>query len=190
MPEIHIIAFETEADWTAWLAKNHADSAGVWVKIAKKDSGQTTISYQQALDVALCYGWIDGQKNKFDDQYFLQKFTPRRARSLWSRINRDKVEALIAAGRMQEPGLREVERAKADGRWEQAYESQRTMSVPEDFQAALDEHPEAQAFFNTLNSVNRYAILYRITTAMKAETRQNRIRKYIDMLNAHETIHN
>lgn len=159
------------------------------MKIAKKESGQASVSYQEALDVALCFGWIDGQKGKFDEQFWLQKFTPRRKKSAWSRINREKIEVLIAQGKMREAGLREVEAAKADGRWERAYASQRMMTIPEDFQKALDEHPEAQAFFAQLNSANRYAFLYRITTAKKSETRQKRIETFIAMLSAKKKLH-
>jgi uncharacterized protein YdeI (YjbR/CyaY-like superfamily) len=182
MTELPIIPFETEQAWEQWLEENHTSSPGMWLKIAKKDSGHPSITYQQALDIALCFGWIDGQKNKFDDAYWLQKFTPRRTKSPWSRINREKVTTLIEQGKMRQAGLEEVERAQADGRWDAAYESQSRITVPDDFQAALDANPEAQAFFEGLNSANRYAILYRITTAKKPETRQKRIARFIDML--------
>lgn len=188
--ELPIIAFASQADFEHWLQDNHTQSDGLWVKIAKKESGHASVNYAQALDVALCFGWIDGQKNKFDAEYFLQKFTPRRPKSPWSKINQDKVAALIESGRMREAGLKEIERAKADGRWAAAYESQSKMTVPEDFQAALDQNPAAQAFFGQLNSVNRYAILYRITTAKKAETRQQRIERFIAMLNEGKKIYN
>ena len=188
--ELPIIPFASQADFEQWLEDNHATLTGLWLKIAKKESGHTSVNYAQALDVALCFGWIDGQKNKFDAEYFLQKFTPRRARSPWSKINQDKVAVLIANGKMREAGLREIERAKADGRWAAAYESQRTMTVPDDFQAALDKNPAAQLFFDQLNSVNRYAILYRITTAKKADTRQKRIETFIVMLNEGKKIYN
>ena len=188
--ELPIIPFASQADFEQWLEDNHATLTGLWLKIAKKESGHTSVNYAQALDVALCFGWIDGQKNKFDAEYFLQKFTPRRARSPWSKINLDKVAVLIANGKMREAGLREIERAKADGRWAAAYESQRTMTVPDDFQAALDKNPAAQLFFDQLNSVNRYAILYRITTAKKADTRQKRIETFIVMLNEGKKIYN
>jgi uncharacterized protein YdeI (YjbR/CyaY-like superfamily) len=189
MSELPTISFETEAAWTEWLESNHVSSRGVWLKIAKKGSDYTTITYHQALDIALWFGWIDGQRNKFDDQFFLQKFTPRRPKSSWSRINREKVEAFTAEGKMREAGLKEVDAARADGRWDSAYESQSRMTVPEDFQAALDDNPEAQAFFSQLNGTNRYAILYSITTAKKPETRQRRIEKFIAMLNAKEKIY-
>ncbi len=189
MVDLPVISFETEADWEKWLEANHATAPGLWLKIAKKDSGHTTVLYPEALNVALCFGWIDGQKSKFDDEYWLQKFTPRRSKSLWSRINREKVTALIEQGRMREAGLKEIDRAKADGRWDAAYESQSKITVPDDFQTALNQNPAAQAFFDQLNSVNRYAILHRITTAKRAETRQKRIDQFIMMLNAGEKIH-
>lgn len=189
MTDLPIIAFESEAAWEKWLEENHAISPGLWLKIAKKHAGHASVYYPEALNVALCFGWIDGQKGKFDEQFYLQKFTPRRPKSIWSRINCEKVTALIAQGKMREAGLREIERAKADGRWEAAYESQSKIGIPEDFQAALNENPEAKAFFATLNSANRYAILFRITTAKKAETRQKNIEKFIAMLNKGEKLH-
>lgn len=190
MAELLIITFESEEAWAEWLAENHTTSQGLWLKIAKKGTDQPSVYYPEALNVALCYGWIDGQKGKFDEQYWLQKFTPRRAKSPWSRVNTDKVADLIAQGKMHDAGLKEIERAKADGRWDAAYESQSRITVPDDFQAALNENPIAQEFFSQLKSVNRYAILYRITTSKKEETRQKNIKKFIDMLNARETIHN
>lgn len=186
LPEI---PFETDSAWETWLAENHNTSQGLWLKLAKKESGIASVTYAGALEVALCYGWIDGQKNKFDATWWLQKFTPRRARSPWSRINRDKVDVLIAQGRMQPAGLAEVERARADGRWEVAYHSQSTIAVPEDLQAALDAEPAASAFFAQLDRVNRYAVLYRITTAKKPETRQKRIEQYVAMLAAGQKLH-
>jgi uncharacterized protein YdeI (YjbR/CyaY-like superfamily) len=189
MADLPIISFPSETEWEQWLEENSASSSGLWLKIAKKDSGHTTVLYPEALMVALCFGWIDGQKNKFDEQYWVQKFTPRRAKSPWSRVNRDKALELIAQGKMRPSGMREIERAQADGRWDAAYESQSKIEMPQDFQALLDENPAAQAFFNTLNSANRYAFLYRITTAKKAETRQKNIQKFITMLNAGEKFH-
>lgn len=184
-----IILFETQQGWEAWLVKHHAEAGGAWLKIAKKATGASSVSYSEALESALCYGWIDGQKASFDEQYWLQKFSPRRPKSIWSKVNCDKAMALIAEGRMQPAGLRQVELAKADGRWEQAYDSQSKMAVPDDLQSELDKNPAAQEFFNTLNSVNRYAILFRIQTAKKAETRSARIRKFVEMLAKHETIY-
>jgi uncharacterized protein YdeI (YjbR/CyaY-like superfamily) len=188
--DLPIIPFESQAAFETWLEENHALSNGLWIKMAKKESGHTSVNHPQALDVALCFGWIDGQRLPFDGEYFLQKFTPRRARSTWSKVNQDKVAALIASGKMREAGLKEIEHAKADGRWEAAYESQSKMTVPDDFQAALNKNPAAQAFFDTLNSANRFSVLYRITTAKKAETRQQRIEKFITMLNEGKKIHN
>ena len=187
--EAPIIAFETQHHWSTWLEEHHAEPAGVWLKIAKKESGIPTVTYAEALEIALCYGWIDGQKRAFDDRYFLQRFTPRRPKSIWSRVNRDKVMALIAEGRMQAAGLAEVERAQRDGRWDAAYQSQRTITVPDDFQIALDAKPQAKAFFGTLNSANRYAVLWRIQTAKKSETRAARIETLVAMLARGEKIH-
>jgi uncharacterized protein YdeI (YjbR/CyaY-like superfamily) len=183
MPDdLPTLTFASQSDWETWLDAQHAGSRGVWIKIAKKATGIPSITHAEALESALCYGWIDGQRASLDDMYFLQKFTPRRPRSGWSRVNVEKVTALIAAGRMRPAGLREVERAKADGRWDAAYDSQSTIAVPEDLQRELDAIPDAQAFFNTLDSRNRYAILYRIQTAKKAETRSARIQKFVAML--------
>lgn len=187
--ELPIMMFESEEAWERWLDENHTTSQGLWLKIAKKGVEPASVYYPEALNVALCYGWIDGQKGKLDDQYWLQKFTPRRAKSIWSRVNQEKVQALIDQGKMREAGLKEIERAKADGRWEAAYESQSRITIPEDFQAALDANPVAKEFFEQLNSANRYAILFRITTAKKPETRQKNILKFIEMLNAREKLH-
>ena len=178
-----IIAFESQAVWESWLAENHDDQAGVWVKMAKKASGIPSVTHPEALDVALCYGWIDGQRDRFDDQWFIQKFTPRRARSNWSKVNCGKVEKLIEEGRMRPPGLREIERAKADGRWDRAYDAPSVASVPDDLQAALAAHPEAAAFFETLNKQNRFAILYRLQDAKRPETRARRVDQFVTMLN-------
>ena len=183
------LAFENQQSWEAWLQEYHTASKGIWLKIAKKETGIPSVHYAEALDAALCYGWIDGQKAAFDEQHWLQKFTPRGPKSGWSKINCDKADALIAGGRMQPAGLRQIELAKADGRWEAAYESQRSSSVPDDLQRELDNHPQAKAFFSTLNSANRYAILYRIQTAKKPETRAARISTLIDMLARGEKIH-
>jgi uncharacterized protein YdeI (YjbR/CyaY-like superfamily) len=181
--------FETQQDWEGWLKEHHAEVAGVWLKFAKKGTGIASLSYAEALEGALCYGWIDGQKASLDDDYWLQKFTPRRAKSIWSQINREKALALIAAGRMQPAGLRQVELAKADGRWDAAYASQSNKTIPEDLQRELDKNPAAKEFFNTLNSQNRYAILFRIQNAKRAETRAERIQKFITMLANKEKIY-
>ena len=184
-----MLAFHSDAAWEAWLEQHHATSDGVWVKIAKKGSGIPTVAYPQVLDTALCFGWIDGQRKALDDDYFLQRFTPRRARSRWSQINRDKVDALAKAGRMRPAGLAEVERAKADGRWDAAYASVRAMKVPEDLQHELDARPEAAAFFAQLSSQNRYAILYRLHDAKRPATRARRLEQFVAMLEAGETLH-
>ena len=178
-----IISFASRDSWEAWLTEHHELSNGLWLKIAKKGSGIETVSYAEALDVALCHGWIDGQKGKFDDDYWLQRFTPRRTRSKWSKVNRDKATKLIESGEMQPAGLREVERAKADGRWDTAYEAQSEATVPEDLRRELEKNEAAQEFFATLDSTNRYAILYRIQDAKKPETRARRIEKYVTMMN-------
>jgi uncharacterized protein YdeI (YjbR/CyaY-like superfamily) len=184
-----VLAFESQTAWEAWLAEHHQTSSGIWIKFAKKGSGQATVSYQQALEVALAHGWIDGQKASFDEAWWLQRFTPRTARSKWSKINRDKAADLIANGKMKPAGLREVERAKADGRWEAAYHSQSAIQVPEDLRRELDHDPRARAFFDTLDSANRYAILYRLQEAKKPETRARRLQKYIQMLGDHQKLH-
>ncbi|SFA69925.1 Uncharacterized conserved protein YdeI, YjbR/CyaY-like superfamily, DUF1801 family [Collimonas sp. OK607] len=187
--ELPIQLFDQQKDWAAWLKKNHDKSPGVWLRLAKKYSDRASVSYPEAVESALCYGWIDGQKKSDDDDFWLQKFTPRSARSIWSRINRDKALALIESGRMMPSGFKEVERARNDGRWDAAYDSASTSSVPADFQAALDASPRAQAFFSTLSSSNRYAVLFRIQTAKKAETRARRIQDYTSMLERHEKFH-
>jgi len=184
-----VMSFESTDAWDAWLAAHHADSPGLWLKIAKKGATGRTVSYSDALDVALCHGWIDGQKGRHDDEFWLQRFTPRKPASKWSKINTERAEALIASGRMRPAGLREVERAQADGRWEQAYESQSRVTVPEDLARALAANERARAFFATLDSANRYAILYRIGTAKKPETRAKRIDTYVTMLSEHRKIH-
>jgi uncharacterized protein YdeI (YjbR/CyaY-like superfamily) len=184
-----VLAFESDAHWEAWLEEHHASSDGVWLKIAKKASGIPTVAYPEVLDTALCFGWIDGQRKALDDRYFLQRFTPRRARSKWSQINRDKVAALTRAGRMRPAGLAEVERAKADGRWDAAYGGQAAMTVPDDLQAELDARPAAAAFFAGLSSQNRYSILFRLHDAKRPETRARRLAKFVAMLEAGETIH-
>lgn len=184
-----LLLCKTQQDWEAWLKKHHSEAAGIWLKLAKKDAGITSLTYAEALESALCYGWIDGQKASCDQQSWLQKFTPRRPRSIWSQVNCEKATALIAASRMQSAGLQQVEVAKADGRWDQAYASQSRITIPADFQSELDKNPEAQAFFSTLDSANRYAILFRIQTAKRAETHSARMQKFIEMLLKQEKIH-
>jgi uncharacterized protein YdeI (YjbR/CyaY-like superfamily) len=184
-----VLCFESADAWDAWLADHHDSSPGLWLKIAKKGSAGRSISYSEALDVALCHGWIDGQKGRHDDDYWLQRFTPRKPGSNWSKINTERAAALITSGRMRPAGLREVERARADGRWEQAYESQSRVTVPDDLARALAANERARAFFATLDSANRYAILYRIGTAKKPETRAKRIDTFVAMLSEHRKIH-
>jgi uncharacterized protein YdeI (YjbR/CyaY-like superfamily) len=187
--DLPIVHFKSPKEWEAWLKKNHDTSAGLWVKIAKKDSAIKSVSYPEALDVALCYGWIDGQKAPFDGDYWLQRFTRRGSKSKWSKINCQKATDLIAQGKMKAPGLKQVDAAKQDGRWDAAYESHRTITVPDDLQQKLDENPRAREFFATLKGSNRYAILYRIHDAKKPETRAKRIEKFVAMLNERKTIH-
>jgi uncharacterized protein YdeI (YjbR/CyaY-like superfamily) len=187
--EAPVLEFESRRAWEEWLETHHSSSPGVWLRIAKKGSGRTSVSHPEALESALCYGWIDGQRKPEGEATWLQKFTPRKPRSLWSKVNREKALALIESGRMRPAGLREVERARGDGRWEAAYDRQGAAAVPEDLQAALDASPEARAFFETLNSQNRYAILFRTQTAKKAETRARRIRQFVEMLERREKLH-
>jgi uncharacterized protein YdeI (YjbR/CyaY-like superfamily) len=187
--ELPVLVFASAEAFATWLEEEPEGSPGLWLKIAKKGARTSTVTYDEALDVALCYGWIDGQKKGLDGEYWLQRFTPRKARSPWSQINCAKATALIESGLMRPAGLREVERAKADGRWESAYAGQRTIEVPPDLQAALGANPVAQAFFRTLDSTNRYAILYRIHEAKKPETRARRIQKYVAMLAEKRRIH-
>jgi uncharacterized protein YdeI (YjbR/CyaY-like superfamily) len=184
-----VIAFAAAGELEKWLQGNHVTAAGLWLKFAKKDSAIESVSYAEALEHALCFGWIDGQKRAFDERFWLQRFTPRGPRSKWSRINREKAEQLIEQGRMRAAGAEEVQRARSDGRWERAYEGQRTATVPADLQRELDRNPVALAFFETLNSVNRYAIIYRVGEAKRPETRARRIAKFVAMLEAHERIH-
>jgi uncharacterized protein YdeI (YjbR/CyaY-like superfamily) len=186
---VPVVLFENQEEWAAWLDDNHAASSGLWLRLAKKASDLTSVTYAEALEAALCYGWIDGQKQSYDDASWLQKFTPRRAKSIWSKINRAKAEELIRSGRMQPAGLAAVEAARQDGRWDVAYDSPGNATVPEDFQAELDKNEKAKAFFATLNSANRYAMLHRIQTARKAETRARRIQEFIRMLENDEKLY-
>jgi uncharacterized protein YdeI (YjbR/CyaY-like superfamily) len=184
-----VIAFASRAKWKAWLAKHHSTSSGVWLEIAKKGSAVESVSYAEALEIALCYGWIDGQKAAFDELRWLQRFTPRKPRSRWSKINREKATELIERGEMTPAGLREIDAAKADGRWDAAYAGQRSMTVPQDLRDELDRNDRAREFFETLDSRNRYAILFRIHDAKKPETRRTRIEKFVTMLDQHRTLH-
>jgi uncharacterized protein YdeI (YjbR/CyaY-like superfamily) len=182
-------AFASAAEWEAWLRQHHETAPGVWIRFAKKGSGVPTVTYLEAVHGALCFGWIDGQARSVDDASYVQRFTPRRARSIWSKRNREFATALIEAGRMQPAGLREVERARADGRWDAAYDAPSTATVPDDLRAALDASPAAAELFATLNSQNRYAILHRVQTARKPETRARRIERLVAMLEAGETLY-
>ena len=187
--EIDPTLFRNAKAFEAWLKKHHASSDGLWLKIAKKGAGQPSVTYPEAVEIALCWGWIDGQKKGLDEQHFLQRFTPRRARSIWSKINVDKVAALIAAGRMQAAGQAQIDAAKADGRWDKAYDGARTATVPDDLQAALDADPKATAFFATINASNRYAVLWRVQTAVRPQTRAKRIAQLVEMLARGEVVH-
>ncbi|MFD7708352.1 YdeI family protein [Streptomyces sp. NPDC059786] len=187
--DLETVAFESAEAFRAWLGESHAVSPGIWLKLRKKSPGTVALDYAQALDVALCYGWIDGRKAKLDDRWWLQRFTPRTPRSKWSKANRDKVAALIEQGRMQPAGQAEIDRARADGRWEAAYDGAKTATVPDDLTAALTADPAAARFFETLDRRNRYAILHRIQDAKKAETRARRIEKYVAMLAKGEKLH-
>lgn len=180
-------SFASQETWERWLDRNHGNEEGVWLKVAKKSSGKRTVSVPEALEIALCYGWIDGQRKAFDGDYFLQRFTPRRLRSRWSKINRDSATALIERGRMRPPGLAEVERAKADGRWAAAYDSPSKIQPTPELLAALEASPKAKALFEELDSQNRYAILYRVHDAKRPETRTRRIEKFVEMLSRGET---
>ena len=187
--DLPVLSFPSREAWEAWLDEQHASSTGLWLKIAKKGSEIDTVSYQEALEVALCYGWIDGQKGQFDESYWLQRFTPRKPRSKWSKVNRDKATELIETGKMKPAGLREVEGARADGRWDAAYDGQGSAAVPDDLRQALDGNEKARAFFETLDRTNRYAILYRIQDARKPETRARRIEQYVAMLSEQKKIY-
>jgi uncharacterized protein YdeI (YjbR/CyaY-like superfamily) len=181
--------FTNQAAWAAWLEKNHHTSQGLWLRLAKKGGSLQSLTYGEALEVALSYGWIDGQKRAESEQAWLQRFLPRSARSIWSKINRDKAIALIRSGRMKSAGLEAIEAAKKGGSWAAAYDSPRGAKVPEDFQSALDANPRAREFFHTLDGANHYALLFRIQTVKKAETRIRKIREFIEMLERNERIH-
>lgn len=181
--------FKDFDSWIAWLEKHHEKESGIWVKFAKKSSGVQSITYEEAREGAIMYGWIDGLKHGLDETYYTLRITKRRPKGNWSKINREIAEELIKNGRMQSAGMREVDAAKNDGRWEKVYDSQSKITIPEDFQKLLNKNPKAKEFFSTLNSANRYAFLYRIQTAKKPETRKARIEKFIEMLNHGEAFH-
>ena len=188
-PELPVLAFATSAAFERWLKGHHASAPGLWLQLMKKAAGTPSVSYQEALDVALAWGWIDGQLKSHDERSWLRKFVPRGARSIWSKINRDKALALIVARKMQPAGLAQVEQAKKDGRWGAAYDSPRNAEPPADFAAALAKSAKAAAFFKTLNAANRYAVLFRVQTPKKAETRARKIRELVAMLERGEKIH-
>lgn len=188
-PDLPILTFSSPDDFTSWLAEHHKASPGIWMRLFKIKSGVPTITYAEALDVALCYGWIDGQKKSYDTESWLQKFTPRRRKSIWSQRNREHVERLQKSGLMQPAGIQEVEAAKADGRWEQAYESAGNMTVPADFLKELAKDKKAEAFFKTLNKTNLYSIVWRLQTAKKPETRNKRMKAILEMLKKGEKFH-
>jgi uncharacterized protein YdeI (YjbR/CyaY-like superfamily) len=183
------LTFAHQAEWESWLELNGSETSGAWLRLAKRTANQQTVSYAEALECALCHGWIDGKKQAESEHYWLQRFTPRTARSIWSKINKAKAEALISAGRMQPAGMSEVDRAKQDGRWERAYSSASKSTIPDDLQRALNANKKAEAFFATLNSQNRYAILFRIQNVKKAETRAKKIAQFIAMLANSEKLH-
>jgi uncharacterized protein YdeI (YjbR/CyaY-like superfamily) len=181
--------FATPAQWEVWLQKNHRTTPGLWLRLAKKGSRLRSVTYAEALEIALCYGWIDGQKRGESKQAWLQGFLPRSEKSIWSKINRQKALALLASGRMRPAGRQAIDAAKKNGMWDAAYDSPKSATVPQDFQNALDASPRAREFFQVLDGANRYAVLFRIQTAKKAETRARKIREFVAMLERHETIH-
>lgn len=183
-----ILFFQNQLSFEDWL-RVHQDELGVLIKLAKKGSGFKSISYDEAVESALCFGWIDSQANSLDTQFYLQKFSPRRSKSKWSRLNCEKAEALISLGRMQPAGLHQVELARLDGRWEAAYDSPTTITIPADLQQALDDNPKAREFFTSLDSQNRYAILHRLQLTRKPDARLAKIDKFIEMLSKHEKIY-
>ena len=187
-PDLPVKLFKTPDAWSKWLDANHAKSSGIWMRIAKKDADITSINYAEALDVALCYGWIDGQKRPLDASSWLQRFTPRGPRSLWSKVNTGKAQVLIDSGRMRPPGLAAIASAKASGRWESAYQPSSTATVPPELQAALDRNPKAKAFFETLRGANRYALIFRVSSAKKPETKAKRVADFVARLERGETL--
>jgi uncharacterized protein YdeI (YjbR/CyaY-like superfamily) len=187
--EREILSFKTQKEFEKWLGKNHDKSNGIWLRLFKKDSGEKSISHAEALDEALCYGWIDGQANKYDDSSWIQKFTPRRPKSIWSKRNTHHIERLTALAKMKPPGLAEVDKAKEDGRWEKAYDSPTEMNVPGDFLKELSKNKKSKDFFETLNKTNKYSIVWRLQTAKKPETREKRMKEIIKMLSQKKRFH-
>ncbi|CAN5625002.1 YdeI/OmpD-associated family protein [soil metagenome] len=188
-PDQPILSFTTIKELNSWLAKNKKSSLGIWMRLFKKNSEVKTITYSEALDAALCYGWIDGQKKPYDTESWLQKFTPRRPKSIWSKRNREHIDRLERSGKMKAAGIKQVEAAKADGRWEQAYDSSSNMVVPADFLKELAKNKKSEAFFKALNKTNTYSIVWRLQTAKKPETREKRMKVIIEMLTKGEKFH-
>jgi uncharacterized protein YdeI (YjbR/CyaY-like superfamily) len=187
--EMQVISFASSEEWRKWIEENHTKSNGVWLRLFKKDSDEKTVTYAEAVEEALCYGWIDGQKNKYDAESYIQKFTPRRPKSIWSKINTEKAERLIQEGKMAKAGMQQVELAKADGRWQQAYDSPENMKMPEDFLQQLSKNKKAKAFFDGLNKANLYAIAWRLQTAKKPETRDKRMKEILVMMSEGKKFH-
>ena len=187
--DLPVLLFKTQEEWEQWLEKNHSQADGVWLQMYRNDTGLLSVNYAQALEEALCYGWIDGMVKSYNETSFIQKFTPRRAKSIWSERNTKHIERLTAAGKMKPAGIAEVEKAKADGRWEKAYTSWSGAAVPEDFLAALNKNKKAKAFFSTLSKQNLYAIYFRLQNAKKPETRAKRIATFVQMLERGEKFH-
>jgi uncharacterized protein YdeI (YjbR/CyaY-like superfamily) len=187
--QMQVVSFASSKEWAKWIAENYAKSIGVYVRFFKKDSGEKTVTYAEALEEALCYGWIDGQANKYDADSYIQKFTPRRPKSIWSKRNTEIAERLIKEGRMKKAGLEQVELAKADGRWQQAYDSPKNMKVPDDFLQELSKNKKAKTFFDGLNKTNLYAIAWRLQTAKKPETREKRLKEILAMMSEGKKFH-
>ncbi|HSW87588.1 MAG TPA: YdeI/OmpD-associated family protein [Candidatus Saccharimonadales bacterium] len=187
--DLPIIAFVSQKDWEMWLETHHEKEQGIWIQFFKKNSGIVSITYMQAVETALCYGWIDSQAKSFDEKSYLQKFTPRRSKSIWSKVNTQRIERLLKEGKMKPAGLKQIEEAKQDGRWEAAYNSPSTIIIPEDFLKELSKNKKAQAFFETLNKTNTYAIAWRLETAKKPETREKRMKMILEMLGKGEKFH-
>ena len=186
---VQVISFASSKEWRKWIAANHSKSNGLWLRFFKKVSGEKTITYSEALEEALCYGWIDGQANKYDTNSYIQKFTPRRPKSIWSKKNTEKAERLIQEGKMKKGGMQQVELAKADGRWQQAYDSPKYMKVPEDFLQRLSKNKKAKTFFDRLNKANQYAIAWRLQTAKRPETREKRLKEILVMMSEGKKFH-
>lgn len=187
--ELPVLLFEKSQEWEEWLSKNYDKFSAVWIKCAKKNTGAVSISYEQSLEIALCYGWIDGLINKYDEQYYVTRFSPRKPQSVWSKTNREVAEKLVKEGKMQKSGLAAIESAKANGRWESAYDSSKTMQIPQDFLKELAKDKKAEEFFKSLNRANTYAIAWRLQTAKKPETRAKRMEKILEMLKRGEKFH-